>query len=107
MLGEKSLFSRLQITQTSKGIFTSQTKYIKYMLKRFDMEDCKPFNTPMVTGCKINKEDESKEIVQSLYRSMIGSLLYVTTSRLDIMQAVGLVEKLQDAPKETHVQVVK
>jgi hypothetical protein len=77
------------------------------MLKKFEMEDCKPVSTPMVTGCKLNKEDESKETDQSLYRSMIGNLLYVTTSRPDIMQEVGLVGIFQDAPKETHVQVVK
>jgi hypothetical protein len=74
MLGELSFFLGLQITQTNKGIFISQTKYIKEMLKKFGMEDCKPVSTPMVTGCKLSKEDESKEANQTLYRSMIGSL---------------------------------
>jgi hypothetical protein len=59
------------------------------MLKKFRMEDCKPISTPMVIGCKLRKYDESKEVDQRLYRSMIGNLLYVTTSRLDVMQAVG------------------
>ena len=61
MLGELSFFLGLQITQTSKGIFISQNKHIKEMLKKFEMEDYKPISTPMITGCKLSKEDESKE----------------------------------------------
>ena len=61
------------------------------MLKKFRMEDCKPVSTPMVTGCKLSKDDESKEVDQRQYRSMIGSLLYVTALRPDVMQAVGQV----------------
>jgi hypothetical protein len=67
MLGKLSLFLELQITQNIKGIFISQTKYIKEMLKKFEMEDYKPINTPMVIGCKTRKEDESKEIDQTIY----------------------------------------
>jgi hypothetical protein len=64
--------------------FISQTKYIKEMLKRFRMEDCK-LTTPMQTSCKLRKDDDSKSTDQRQYRSMIGSLLYVTTSRPDVM----------------------
>ena len=77
------------------------------MLKKFGMEYCKPVSTPMITGCKLSKYDESKEVDQKLYRSMIGSLLYVTTSRLDVMQAVGLVARFQANPKEEHVLAIK
>jgi hypothetical protein len=77
------------------------------MLKKFGMEDCKPVSTPMVIGCKLRKDDESKEEDQRLYRSMIGNLLYVTTSRPDVMQVVGQVAIFQAAPKETHVLAVK
>jgi hypothetical protein len=58
------------------------------MLKKFKMKDCKPVSTPLVTSCKLIKYDESKELDQRLYRSMIGSLLYVTTSRPDVMKVV-------------------
>jgi hypothetical protein len=51
------------------------------MLKRFQMEDSKPVGTPMVTGCKLSKDDDSPDVDQSSYRSMIGSLLYITASR--------------------------
>jgi hypothetical protein len=89
LLGEKSFFLGLQICQSNQGIFISQTKYIREMLKRFGMEDCKPVITPMQTSCKLSKDDDSKSIDQRQYRSMIGSLLYVTASRPDVMQAVG------------------
>jgi hypothetical protein len=73
------------------------------MLKKFEMEDYKPISTPMVTGCKLSKENESKETDQRLHKSMIGSLLYVMASRPDIMHEVGLVGIFQVAPKESHV----
>jgi hypothetical protein len=57
----------------------------------------------MITRCKFNKDDESPEENQTLYMSMIYNLLYVTTSRLDIMKEIGLVARFQSAPKETHV----
>jgi hypothetical protein len=53
------------------------------------MEDCKPVTTPMQTICKLRKDDDSNFTDQRQYRSMIGSLLYVTTSRPDVMQAIG------------------
>jgi hypothetical protein len=71
--------------------YVKETKYIREMLKRFGMEDCKPITTPMQTNCKLRKDDDSKSTDHRQYRSMIGSLLYVTTSRPDIMQAIGQV----------------
>jgi hypothetical protein len=88
LLGELSFFLGLHICQSNQGIFISQTKYIREMLKRFGMEDCKPVITPMQTSCKLRKDDDSKYTYQRKYRSMIGSLLYVTTSRPDVMQEV-------------------
>ena len=61
------------------------------MLNKFKMEYCKLVSTPMITDCKLRKEDESKEVYQSIYRSMIGSILYVTASRKYVMQFVGQV----------------
>ena len=88
MLGELTYFLGLQISQHDKGIFIYQTKYIKEMLKIFQMEYCKPVLTPMITGCKLSLEDSSKDVDQRLYISMIGSLLYVTASRPDVMEAI-------------------
>ena len=77
------------------------------MLKRFQMEDFKPVGTPMVTGCKLSKDDDSPNVDQSSYRSMIGSLLYIKASRSDIMHAIGMVGRYQAAPKQSHLQAVK
>jgi hypothetical protein len=70
------------------------------MLKKFDMEDCKPISTPMVTRCKLIKENESKETDHYLCNSMIGILLYVTASRIDTMQEVGLVGRFKLHPRK-------
>jgi hypothetical protein len=107
LLGELSFFLGLQICQSNQGIFISQTKYTKEMLKRFGVEDCKPVITPMQTNCKLSKDDDSKSTEKRQYRSMIGSLLYVTASKPDVMQAVGQVARFQEAPKESHVLAVK
>ena len=62
MLGELAFFLVLQVYQTDEGIFISQTKYIKDMLKKFKMEDSKRVDTHMVTGCKLSNDDESLEV---------------------------------------------
>ena len=72
-----TFFLGLQRSQIAEGSFIAQTKYIKEMLKKFHMEYYKPMSNPMITDCKLNKEDESKEVDQRLYISLIRSLLYV------------------------------
>jgi hypothetical protein len=89
LLGEIYFFIGLQIHQSNQGIFICQTKYIREMIKRFGMEDCKPVITPMQTSCKLRKYDDSKSTDHRKYRSMIGILLYVIASRPVVMQVVG------------------
>ena len=71
------------------------------------MEDCKPILTLMVTGRKFSIDDSSKDVDQRLYRSMIGSLVYVTASWPDVMQVFGQVARFQVAPKESHIIAIK
>ncbi|XP_043721091.1 uncharacterized mitochondrial protein AtMg00810-like [Telopea speciosissima] len=85
MLGELSFFLGLQVKQMKNGIFISQAKYIKEMLKKFNMEDCKPVSTPIMTSCKLSKDDDSPAVDHTMYKSMIGSLLYLTASRPNIL----------------------
>ena len=74
------------------------------MLKKFNME---PVSSPMITSSKLSKNDEFLKVDHTMYRYMVCSLLYVTTTRPNVMQVVGLVAIFQSAPKETHVVVVK
>jgi hypothetical protein len=104
---ELSLFLGLHIHQRNQNIFISQTKYIREMLKMFRMEDCKSVITPMQTSCKLSKDDDSKYTYQRQYMPMIGSLLYVTTFRPYVMQAIEQVAQFQATPKESHVLAVK
>ncbi|GJR61410.1 retrovirus-related pol polyprotein from transposon TNT 1-94 [Tanacetum coccineum] len=90
MMGELNFFLGLQIKQMEDGIFFNQSKYIKEMLKKFGLEDSKPTKTPMSTEIKLTKDDEADSVDSSKYRGMIGSLLYLTASRPDIMFSVCL-----------------
>ena len=91
MIGEMKFFLGLQIVQNKKGIFISQTKYLKDLLKRFGLENCKPIGAPMVTIHKLSSKDEMPTIEQKKYISMIGGLQYLTHSRLDIANVIGIV----------------
>nr|AAL58160.1 putative polyprotein [Oryza sativa Japonica Group] len=107
LIGELSFFLGLQIKQLKDGTFVSQTKYIKDLLKRFGLEDAKPIKTPMATNGHLALDEEGKLVDLKLYRSMIGSLLYLTTSRPDIMFSVCMCARFQAAPKECHLVAVK
>ncbi|GKU89231.1 hypothetical protein SLEP1_g3397 [Rubroshorea leprosula] len=107
MMGELNFFLGLQIKQSKEGIFINQSKYTKEMLKKFGMETCKPIVTPMSTSINLDKDEGGKPIDPKLYRSMIGSLLYLTASRPDIMFSVCLCARFQACPKESHLIAVK
>ena len=81
MIGELSYFLDIQIKQLKNGTFVSQGKYIKDMIKKFGMSDSKAISTPMGTNGNLDSDASGNMVDQKLYRSMIGSLLYVTASR--------------------------
>ncbi|GJU08029.1 retrovirus-related pol polyprotein from transposon TNT 1-94 [Tanacetum coccineum] len=107
MTGELNFFLGLQIKKMEDGIFFNQSKYIKEMLKKLELEDSKPTKTPMSTEIKLTKDDEADSVDSTKYRGMIGSLLYLTASRPDILFSVCLCERFQENPKTTHLEVVK
>ncbi|GKB89643.1 retrovirus-related pol polyprotein from transposon TNT 1-94 [Tanacetum coccineum] len=107
MMGELNFFLGLQIKQLDDGIFFNQSKYIKEMLKKFGLEDSKPMKTPMSTETKLTKDEEGESVDNTKYRGMIGSLLYLTTSRPDIMFSVCLCARFQEDPKTSHLEAVK
>ncbi|GJW13228.1 retrovirus-related pol polyprotein from transposon TNT 1-94 [Tanacetum coccineum] len=107
MMGELNFFLGLQIKQMEDGIFFNQSKYIKEMLKKFGLEDSKPMKTPMSSDTKLTKDEECESVDSTKYRGMIGSLLYLTASRPDIMFSVCLCARFQEAPKTSHLEAVK
>ncbi|GJS66135.1 retrovirus-related pol polyprotein from transposon TNT 1-94 [Tanacetum coccineum] len=107
MMGELNFFLGLQIKQMEDGIFFNQSKYIKEMLKKFGLEDSKPMKTPMSSDTKLMKDEECESVDSTKYRGMIGSLLYLTASRPDIMFSVCLCARFQEAPKTSHLEAVK
>ena len=107
MFGEIKFFVGLQIQQSKNGIYITQSKYIKEILKKFGMEDSKPVGTPMCIGIKLTKDDDSKEVDQTLYRSMIGKLQYVVHTRPNIALAVGIVAIFSAKPRENNMMAIK
>ncbi|HEY1871458.1 MAG TPA: reverse transcriptase domain-containing protein, partial [Chitinophagaceae bacterium] len=104
MLDKLSFFLGLQVKQLENGIFMSQTKYINDMLKRFKMQDLKIMSTPMRTLLDADEDGEPFDI--TLYRSMVGSLMYLTASRPDITLAVTVCARFQSNPKKSHSKAV-
>jgi hypothetical protein len=107
MMGELRYFLGFQIKQLQEGTFISQTKYIQDILKKFGMKDDKPIKTPMGTNGHLDLDTWGKSVDQKVYRSMIGSLLYLCASQLDIMLSVCMCARFQANPKEVHLRVVK
>nr|ABA95825.2 retrotransposon protein, putative, unclassified [Oryza sativa Japonica Group] len=107
MMGELLYFLGLQIKQTPQGIFVHQTKYTKDILRRFKMENYKPISTPIGSTAVLDPDEDGEAVDQQEYRSMIGSLLYLTASRPDIQFVVCLCARFQASPRASHRQAVK
>ena len=107
MMGELKFFLGFQIKQLPGGTFISQAKYTQDMLKKFDMDKAKACKTPMPTSGHLGIGEGEKSVDPKVYRSMIGSLLYLCASRPDIMLSVCMCARFQAAPKECHLLAVK
>jgi hypothetical protein len=107
LIGELTYFLGFQVQQTSKGIYVSQFKYAQALVKRFGMDGKSHARTPMSTTAKLHSDAAGKSVDQTMFRSMIGSLLYLTASRLDIAFSVGVCARFQANPKESHLTAVK
>jgi len=101
-LGLLHYFLGLQVLQSSEGISIFQQKYALDLLQRFGMVDCKPAPTPFQSGVTLSASCSSPRNNPSLYRQLIGSLLYLTHTRPDISFAVGLVSRFSQDPHESH-----
>eukprot|EP01018_Ginkgo_biloba_P007254 Gb_31263 [translate_table: standard] len=101
-LGLLHYFMGIEVWQTPGRVFILQAKYIWEVLRRFRMEDCKPTCTPMETGTKLSVQDEGVKIDGTLYRQLVGSLIYLTSTRPDIAFIVGIVSRFMAEPKQSH-----
>ncbi|GJZ49481.1 putative ribonuclease H-like domain-containing protein, partial [Tanacetum coccineum] len=106
-MGELTFFLLLQVQQKEDGIFISQDKYVAEILKNFDFANVKSASTLIETQKPLNKDEEAADVDVHLYRSMIGSLMYLTASRPDIMYAVCACSRFQVTPKTSHLHAVK
>ncbi|GJV55558.1 ribonuclease H-like domain-containing protein [Tanacetum coccineum] len=112
---DKTLFMRkdkgdillVQVKQKDDGIFMSQDKYVTDILKKFDFATVKTARTPIETNKALLKDEEAADMDVHLYKSMIGSLMYLTASRPDIMFAVYAYARFQVTPNTSHLHAVK
>jgi hypothetical protein len=102
MIGVLTFFLGFQIKEAKEGTFISQTKYTRDILKKFVMDKLKPIKTSMGTNGHLDLDLGGTSIDQKVYRSMIGSLLYLCASRPDIMLSVCMCARFQAAPKDCH-----
>ncbi|GKD93784.1 uncharacterized mitochondrial protein-like protein [Tanacetum coccineum] len=105
-MGELTFFLGLQVKQKKDGIFISQDKYVTEILKKFGFTDVKTAITPMETQKLLLKDEDGEEVDVHLYRLMIGSLMYLTSSRPDIMYFKGQPKLSLWYPKDSPFDLV-
>nr|KAJ0204922.1 hypothetical protein LSAT_V11C500296580 [Lactuca sativa] len=107
MMGKMTFFLGLEVQQQKTGISICQSKYISDLLVKYSLSDCKPASTPISKTDKLHADPTGTDVNHSLYRGMIGSLLYLTASRPNIMFGTILCARFQANPKESHLIAVK
>ncbi|KAI3730005.1 hypothetical protein L6452_18680 [Arctium lappa] len=107
MMGQMNFFLGLQVKQLQTGIFINQSKYISDILRKYQMKKSSPMKTPMSTTLKLHSDPDGKDVNATIYRGMIGSLMYLTASRPDIMFSTFLCARFQSKPKESLLAAVK
>ena len=100
-------FLGLQVYQKEDGIFISQAKYVKELLKKFKLEDSSHAKIPIATATKLDHDPKGKRIKLSLFRGIIESLFYLTASGPDIMFATCLCARFQADPRKSHLMAGK
>ncbi|CAL5324316.1 unnamed protein product [Camellia sinensis] len=106
-LGQLKHFLGLEVDRTQEGIFLCQQKYAKDLLKKFGMLECKPISTPMEQNAKMCAHDGKDLNDATMYRQLVGSLLYLTLTRPDISYAVGVMSRYMQNPKKPHLDAVR
>ncbi|KAI3700973.1 hypothetical protein L2E82_45614 [Cichorium intybus] len=106
-IGQMSYFLGVEVNQNKNGIFMSQKKYVEQILQKFRMKDCKPVSTPAEAGMKLSADSTREPINSTLFKSLVGSLRYLTFTRPYIMYAVGIISRYMEKPKQDHFIAAK
>ena len=104
-LGLLHYFLGIEVTQMNDGICISQERYVSNIIHKWKMGNCKPMSTPMNTNEKKLVEDGAEKVDAQSYRNLVGILLYITTTRPNIMHAVGLISRFMKSPSKIHFGV--
>ncbi|GJZ57117.1 retrovirus-related pol polyprotein from transposon TNT 1-94, partial [Tanacetum coccineum] len=107
MMGQMSLFLGLKISQSPRGIFINKSKYASEIIKKYGMRTSDSVDTPMIEKNKLDVQLQGTPVNATHYRSMIGSLMYLTSSRPDLIYAVCLCARYHEKPSEKHLNTVK
>ncbi|GJX92311.1 retrovirus-related pol polyprotein from transposon TNT 1-94 [Tanacetum coccineum] len=107
MMGQMSFFLGLQVSQNPRGIFINQSKYAQEILKKFGFDTCTPIDTPMAERPNLDEDKGGKLIDPTRFRGMVGSLMYLSASRPDIVFAVCMCARYQAKPTEMHLTAIK
>ncbi|KAL5575123.1 hypothetical protein UlMin_016822 [Ulmus minor] len=106
-MGLMAYYLGIEVKQQKDGIFISQESYAKEILKKFKMENCKPISTPTKYRIKMSKHEEGERVDPTFFKSLVGSLRYLTCTRPNILHAVGLVSCYMESPTITHFKAAK
>lgn len=106
-MGEMRYFLGVEVIQNADGIYLSQRKYAREMLERFNMKDCNYVKNPIVPGGKLVKNDESGFVDATLYKQMVGCMMYLAATRPDLMFVISLLSRFMETPTEQHMAAMK
>jgi hypothetical protein len=107
MMGELTFFLGIQVKQTKQGTFVHQAKYTKDLIKKFNKAELKPVSTSMSSVVSLGPDEDGEAVHQGEYKSMVGSLLYLTATQPNIQFVVGLCAHFQSSPRSSHRMAVQ
>lgn len=106
-LGKMKYFLGVEVLQNPEGIYISQRKYAQEVLEKFKMETSNSVKNPIVPGIRLMKDEEGSKVDATMYKQLVGSLMYITATRPDLMYVVSLISRFMASPTELHLQAAK